>query len=162
MNAKSHRLTETVARYPLCRQKPLKMFLSQTYNGKGYWQKINSSSPFQLTNAFPENISRQFHHPCPLWRKVSSVLLLIIASYDIVEISIHSWPGFCPHTRLLERSLPGVFLSLLTLSVFPAGLTSKPHHAQQKFFLRYVDRFGCDCHRLSATDLWCLFIIIDA
>uniref|UniRef100_UPI003FEDE73A hypothetical protein n=1 Tax=Dialister hominis TaxID=2582419 RepID=UPI003FEDE73A len=35
----------------------------------------------------------------------------------------------------------------------PAGLTSKPHHAQQKFFLRYVDRFGCDCHRFSATDL---------
>ena len=31
-----------------------------------------------------------------------------------------------------------------------------------RIFLRYVDRFGCDYHRLSATDLQCLFIIIDS
>lgn len=96
-------------------------------------------SPFQLTDAFPENSPgiSTFHAFSEEW---PSVLLLLIAQTmsDFIHrnriLNKHgSWPGFWPHTRLLELSLPGVFLSLLTLSVFPAGLTSKPHHAQQDF-----------------------------
>jgi hypothetical protein len=35
----------------------------------------------------------------------------------------------------------------------PAGLTSKPHHAHRQFLAVYVDRFACDWHRFSTTDL---------
>ena len=135
---------------PLCRPKPRTMFLSQTYTEE------DTFFPSSAQRCISPKRFGWFHRPHPLCRIYSRYFFL--SSPDMIFTNEASTAdlAFDPTLACWSFSYPALGLSRLTLSVFPAGLTSKPHHAQQNLCLRYVDRFGCDCHRLSATDLRCL------
>ena len=69
--------------------------------------------------------------------RVFSIYSSLTKNDDFVNLkTVYRLTWSLPPTRLLELSL---LSSLFVLSVLPAGLTSKPHHAQKHFcFLTWV------------------------